>query len=73
VQHLKSLFCQVGILDGKNAMITVNENFLKLQAWYLFPEIGKRKRAFQQAHPDAKLISMGIGDVTSGHSWLAEK
>jgi len=45
-------------------MITVNENFLKLQAGYLFPEIGKRKRAFQQAHPDVKLISMGIGDVT---------
>jgi len=45
-------------------MATVNENYLKLQAGYLFPEIGKRKRAFQQAHPDAKLISMGIGDVT---------
>jgi LL-diaminopimelate aminotransferase len=45
-------------------MATVNENFLKLQAGYLFPEIGKRKRAFQQAHPEAKIISMGIGDVT---------
>ncbi|MGA2172435.1 MAG: LL-diaminopimelate aminotransferase [Sedimentisphaerales bacterium] len=45
-------------------MITVNENFLKLQAGYLFPEIGKRKRAFQQAHPDVRIISMGIGDVT---------
>ncbi len=45
-------------------MITVNENFLKLQAGYLFPEIGKRKRAFEQAHPDVKIISMGIGDVT---------
>jgi LL-diaminopimelate aminotransferase len=45
-------------------MITVNENYLKLQAGYLFPEIGKRRRAFQQAHPEAKVISMGIGDVT---------
>lgn len=45
-------------------MATVNENFLKLQAGYLFPEIGKRRRAFQQAHPEVKLISMGIGDVT---------
>ena len=45
-------------------MITVNENYLKLQAGYLFPEIGKRRRAFQQAHPEAKIISMGIGDVT---------
>ena len=45
-------------------MATINENFLKLQAGYLFPEIGRRKRAFQQANPNAKLISMGIGDVT---------
>ncbi len=45
-------------------MATVNDNFLKLQAGYLFPEIAKRKRAFQQSHPDVKIISMGIGDVT---------
>jgi len=45
-------------------MIKINENFLKLQAGYLFPEIGRRKRAFQKANPDAKIISMGIGDVT---------
>jgi LL-diaminopimelate aminotransferase len=45
-------------------MATVNENFLKLQAGYLFPEIGKRRRAFQQSHPEAKIISMEIGDVT---------
>jgi LL-diaminopimelate aminotransferase len=45
-------------------MATVNDNFLKLQAGYLFPEIGKRRRAYQQANPEAKIISMGIGDVT---------
>jgi LL-diaminopimelate aminotransferase len=45
-------------------MATVNEHYLKLQAGYLFPEIGKRRRAFQQSHPEAKIISMGIGDVT---------
>jgi len=45
-------------------MTKINENFLKLQAGYLFPEIGRRKRAFQEANPDAKIISMGIGDVT---------
>lgn len=45
-------------------MTWINENFLKLQAGYLFPEIGRRRRAFQEAHPDAKIISMGIGDVT---------
>ena len=45
-------------------MTRINENFLKLQAGYLFPEIGRRKRAFQEANPDARIISMGIGDVT---------
>jgi LL-diaminopimelate aminotransferase len=45
-------------------MTRINENFLKLQAGYLFPEIGRRKRAFQEANPDAQIISMGIGDVT---------
>ncbi len=45
-------------------MTQVNENFLKLQSGYLFPEIGRRKRAFQKANPDAQIISMGIGDVT---------
>src|SRR5512146_2969283 len=45
-------------------MIGINENFLKLRAGYLFPEIGRRVRAFKQAHPQAQVISMGIGDVT---------
>ncbi len=45
-------------------MIKINENFLKLQAGYLFPEIGRRVRAFKAENPGAKVISMGIGDVT---------
>ena len=45
-------------------MATINENFLKLQAGYLFPEIGRRVRAFQAKNPGAKIISLGIGDVT---------
>jgi len=45
-------------------MTKINENFLKLQAGYLFPEIGRRKKVFQEANPDAEIISMGIGDVT---------
>jgi len=45
-------------------MITINENYLKLKAGYLFPEIGRRTRTFQQAHPDAEIIRLGIGDVT---------
>ena len=45
-------------------MIHINENFLKLRAGYLFPEIGRRVKAFKEQHPDARVISMGIGDVT---------
>jgi LL-diaminopimelate aminotransferase len=44
----------------------LNENYLKLQAGYLFPEIGRRVREFCEKNPDAakKLIRCGIGDVT---------
>jgi LL-diaminopimelate aminotransferase len=45
-------------------MTLINENFLKLQAGYLFPEITRRVRAFAAANPSAKIIRMGIGDVT---------
>jgi len=45
-------------------MIKINEHFLKLKAGYLFPEISRRVAAYQQAHPDQKIIRLGIGDVT---------
>jgi LL-diaminopimelate aminotransferase len=45
-------------------MALINENYLKLQAGYLFPEIGRRVREFQKANPGADVIKMGIGDVT---------
>lgn len=45
-------------------MLTVNEHFLKLKAGYLFPEIARRVNAFVEAHPEAKVIKLGIGDVT---------
>ncbi len=45
-------------------MIHINEHFLKLRAGYLFPEIGRRVRTFKEHNPNAKVISMGIGDVT---------
>jgi len=31
---------------------------------YLFPEIGRRRSAFLEANPTAKIISLGIGDTT---------
>ena len=45
-------------------MTRINENYLKLKAGYLFPEIGRRVRAFQEEQPDAAIIKLGIGDVT---------
>ncbi len=45
-------------------MATINDNYLKLKAGYLFPEIARRVNAFAQAHPDAAIIKLGIGDVT---------
>jgi len=45
-------------------MTLINQNFLKLQAGYLFPEVGRRVRAYKEQNPSAKIISMGIGDVT---------
>lgn len=45
-------------------MALVNENFLKLKAGYLFPEIGRRVATFAAENPSAKIIRLGIGDVT---------
>lgn len=47
-------------------MALINENFLKLKAGYLFPEIARRVKVFTEANPDAakQLIRCGIGDVT---------
>jgi LL-diaminopimelate aminotransferase len=45
-------------------MVRINDNYLKLRASYLFSETGRRTREYQAAHPNAKLIRLGIGDVT---------
>jgi len=41
-----------------------NENLSKLGAGYLFPIIGKKKKEYAAAHPDAKVVSCGVGDTT---------
>lgn len=46
-------------------MIRINEHFLKLQSSYLFSEVAKRVTSYQQAHPDKRIIKLGIGDVTN--------
>ncbi|WP_393013679.1 LL-diaminopimelate aminotransferase [Limnothrix redekei] len=45
-------------------MARINDNYLKLKAGYLFPEIARRVNAFAAEHPDAPIIRLGIGDVT---------
>jgi LL-diaminopimelate aminotransferase len=47
-------------------MAYINENYLKLKAGYLFPEIARRVRVFTEANPDvaSRVIRCGIGDVT---------
>ena len=45
-------------------MARINENYLKLKSSYLFAEIAKRVSTFSKENPDAKIIRMGIGDVT---------
>ena len=47
-------------------MATINSNFLKLKAGYLFPEIARRVKAYSEANPEkaGKIIRCGIGDVT---------
>lgn len=47
-------------------MARINDNFLKLKAGYLFPEIARRVNLYTESNPEgaARLIRCGIGDVT---------
>lgn len=45
-------------------MINVNENFLNLQKNYLFVTVVKKTEEYVKEHPEAKIIKLGVGDVT---------
>ena len=45
-------------------MIKRNKGFANLTAGYLFPEIARRRREYSASHPEAKIISLGIGNTT---------
>lgn len=45
-------------------MIERNTGFSNLTAGYLFPEVARRRREYAASHPDAKIISLGIGNTT---------
>lgn len=44
-------------------MIRINSNFQQLKPSYLFTEIVDRTRAYEKAHPEAKVLRLGVGDV----------
>ncbi len=44
--------------------IKINDNFLLLPESYLFSEVARRVKVFQEENPEVKVIRMGIGDVT---------
>jgi LL-diaminopimelate aminotransferase len=45
-------------------MATINDNYLNLQGSYLFQTVARKVREFEVRNPDARLIKLGIGDVT---------
>ena len=45
-------------------MARVNDHYLQLPGNYLFSAIGKKVSAYRNAHPDKRIIRLGIGDVT---------
>ena len=45
-------------------MAKINDNYLKLPGSYLFSTIGKKVREYEAAHPEKKVLRLGIGDVT---------
>lgn len=57
------IICAVDFLGGAS-MIERNKGFANLSAGYLFPEVAKRRRDYQAAHPDAQIISLGVGNTT---------
>ena len=45
-------------------MAFVNENYCNLKESYLFADIAHKVSAYAAAHPEAKIISLGIGNTT---------
>jgi LL-diaminopimelate aminotransferase len=45
-------------------MIKINEHYTEIGDNYLFAEIARRVREYKENHPDKKVISLGIGDIT---------
>ncbi len=48
--------------------VSRNQNFANLSAGYLFPEVARRRRDFQERNPGTKVISLGVGNTTEALS-----
>jgi len=57
-EHGLSSACSI-ISMSMSTKVERNQNFAKLQAGYLFPEIARRRRAYVEQNPSAKIISLG--------------
>lgn len=51
-------------IERRDRMVQINENYLLLKSNYIFAEIDDRVEKYEKENPDAKIIRMGIGDVT---------
>ncbi len=65
----KEAYCQkqatpLHTREGQGGGSLINEHFLNLSSNYLFADIAKKVKAFKAVHPEADIISLGIGDVT---------
>jgi hypothetical protein len=54
-------------------VVKVNGNYLKLKAGYLFPEIGRRVKAFSEANPTRLSFASGLAMSPSRSLWPAAK
>ncbi|BAS82757.1 Os03g0195100 [Oryza sativa Japonica Group] len=54
----------VKIGGPRRTSVLRNPNMEKLQKGYLFPEISIKREEHLKKYPDAKVISLGIGDTT---------
>lgn len=53
---------------GFNTRVARNRNFANLSEGYLFPEVSRRRRTFQEGNPGIKVISLGVGNTTEALS-----
>ena len=70
----KPCFKKVYILNLlASFMATINKNYDKLAAGYLFPEIAKRTKLFLEKNPNAVVMKLGIGNTTEPLTKMAIK